>query len=141
MKMLLATDGSRNSLRIADYVTKLAGEGLGLDITVIIVMPFTKDMAEFMGMQSDNYQDALEYRIKPIFEKYKRAFEGFSNIQLDFLVKQGEVAEKILEVANTGHYDQLLVGSRGLSAVKEIFIGSVSHKIIQLSKVPVLVVK
>jgi nucleotide-binding universal stress UspA family protein len=33
------------------------------------------------------------------------------------------------------------MGSRGLGAIREFFLGSVSHNVVQNSKVPVLVVK
>lgn len=141
IKLLLATDGSKNSFRITDHVLKLAEQGLNLQVPVISVVAFTKDMAEYLGVQKDSYQDAIQTRLAPVFDKYREAMQDHGNIQLEFLVAQGDVAQKIVDVANSGQYDMILVGRRGLSAVKEIFLGSASRKIIQLAKCPVLVVK
>ena len=45
MKILLATDGSSNALRATDYVTKLAEEGINLQISVLTVVTLTVEIA------------------------------------------------------------------------------------------------
>ena len=42
-------------------------------------------------------------------------------------------ANAILEEAEAGGYDTIVVGRRGLSKVQEFFMGRVSNKIIQLA--------
>ena len=37
--------------------------------------------------------------------------------------------------------DMLVMGNRGLNAIQELVMGSVSHKVVQHSTVPVLIVK
>jgi nucleotide-binding universal stress UspA family protein len=38
-------------------------------------------------------------------------------------------------------FDIIIIGSRGLGSVKEVFLGSVSHAVVHKSKIPVLIVK
>jgi nucleotide-binding universal stress UspA family protein len=59
------------------------------------------------------------------------------NTQLEF----GNPAETIIEVAEKGNYDLIIVGSRGLSNVKRFFLGSVSDDVSHHAKSSVLIVR
>jgi len=52
----------------------------------------------------------------------------------------GPAAEAILEAARAGGHDLIVVGSRGRGDVAAIVLGSVSHRVVHESRVPVLVV-
>jgi nucleotide-binding universal stress UspA family protein len=54
---------------------------------------------------------------------------------------EGRPAEKIVETAKKGMFDLIVVGSRGLSGFKEIFLGSVSNRVADKAHCPVLIVK
>jgi len=52
-------------------------------------------------------------------------------IKSKFGVKKLEIADAILEEAELGKYDTLILGRRGLSRVREVFSGSVSTKVVR----------
>jgi nucleotide-binding universal stress UspA family protein len=52
----------------------------------------------------------------------------------------GPAAEVIAERAEEGQFDLLVVGSRGRNMIASALLGGTSHRIIHLSKKPVLVV-
>ena len=56
-------------------------------------------------------------------------------------VKSGHIAKSILEVADEQGSDMIVMGSRGLGLLKGVLIGSVSQKVIEEAKIPVMVVK
>ena len=56
-------------------------------------------------------------------------------------VKSGHIAKSILEVADEQGSDMIVMGSRGLGFLKGVLIGSVSQKVIEEAKIPVMVVK
>jgi len=56
-------------------------------------------------------------------------------------VKSGHIAKSILEVADEQGSDMIIMGSRGLGLLKGVLIGSVSQKVIEEAKIPVMVVK
>ena len=56
-------------------------------------------------------------------------------------VKSGHIAKSILEVADEQGSDMIVMGSRGLGLLKGVLIGSVSQKVIEEAKIPVMVIK
>ena len=57
------------------------------------------------------------------------------------LPNQGRLAQQIVEAAEADHATAIVLGSRGMSRLHELMIGSVADKVIRLSKVPVLLVR
>jgi len=56
-------------------------------------------------------------------------------------VAAGHVAKAIVETANANGIDLIVMGSRGLSDVQGMMLGSVTHKVMQAVVIPVLVVR
>lgn len=56
-------------------------------------------------------------------------------------VGAGHVAKNIVETAAAEGIDLIVMGSRGLSDVEGLFLGSVTHKVIQLTHVAVLITR
>ena len=63
------------------------------------------------------------------------------NFKLFTLAKKGNPAKQILEEIQNGDYDLMIIGSRGLGPFTRAVMGSVSHKVVNDSKISVLVVK
>ena len=53
----------------------------------------------------------------------------------------GHAAKEIVDTARTEGSDLIIMGSRGLSDIAGIFVGSVTHKVLQLAHIPILVVR
>ena len=48
----------------------------------------------------------------------------------------GHVAKAIVETATANNIDLIVMGSRGLSDVQGLLLGSVTHKVIQMANIP-----
>ena len=56
-------------------------------------------------------------------------------------VETGNVPKAILKIADSEKSDMIIMGSRGLGLLKGVLIGSVSQKVIEEAKIPVMVIK
>lgn len=65
----------------------------------------------------------------------------FSGTKVEKEVLMGEPFEKIIETANNGNFDLIVMGNRGFSKVKRFFVGSVTQKVISEAPCPVLVIR
>ena len=135
--ILLAIDGSKNSIRATEEATKIASACENAVITIIYVVDFA---------QSKN--DVLHAQGKPAMELARRkkispAEEYLQSKKINYKVSivHGEPGPTIVDFANKNSYDLLIIGSRGLNSLQEMVLGSVSHKVVKRAKCPVLVVK
>jgi nucleotide-binding universal stress UspA family protein len=125
--LLLALDGSENSMRTVDFVGGMLGRS-DLEASLIHVI------------RGDNkvYTDAAKQAITPVFEEAKSrlAKYGFEPNQITTRIVTGahSRAGAILEEAKMGGYGTIVVGRRGLSEVLDFFMGRVSNKIVHMAK-------
>ncbi|WP_282937928.1 universal stress protein [Paenibacillus sp. RC67] len=64
-----------------------------------------------------------------------------ASVDASYVIQNGSPANTILDYADENGIDLIIMGSRGLGAIREFFLGSVSHNVVQNAKVPVLIVK
>ncbi|NEU29758.1 universal stress protein [bacterium LRH843] len=135
-KILLPTDGSAHSLRSAEYAVSLAKMSEGtIDIIYAI-----DDKASQIDVLTTTSKYAVTKKRK---EKLSATIELLKKEGIEHTIHfvHGEPGPTIVEFANKGNYDCVVVGSRGLNKFQTMVLGSVSHKVVKRVNVPVLVVK
>ncbi|MCV0431718.1 universal stress protein [Nitrosopumilus sp.] len=135
-KILVPLDGSSNSFRGLDIAIHMAREShatiTGLYVAGI-VKPRTNDpITPLEKILLGNAQKIMKKA------KLKAAKQG---ILFFDRVSYGDEGKRIVEVADKQNFDLIVIGSRGMSATKEIFLGSTSNYVLHKSKKPVLIVK
>lgn len=140
MKVLLAIDGSENSLRAVSYLIKRASAVKDqYDVHVVNVQyPLHGTVATFVnGAQLKQYhQDEGMKILAPVDTPLTGAGVAFSHHLF-----VGEPAEVISRFAREEGCDEIIIGSRGLGNISSMLVGSVASKIIHMSSVPVVLVK
>lgn len=133
--ILIAADGSENSLRATQQAADIAS--LLVDAKVELVSVIAIDV----------YSDMVYDPIEAHGEAQREILEGASAILSDaginheIVLLHGCPADEIIRYAEESGADLLVMGSRGLGALREFALGSVSHKVLTHAKCPVLVVK
>lgn len=64
---------------------------------------------------------------------------GLDASGVELRVEEGKAAQALLEAAESGGYDLVAAGRRGRSAWRDLVLGSVADKLVQLASCPVLV--
>lgn len=65
----------------------------------------------------------------------------FNGIKVEKEVLIGEPYSKIVEHAKNCNFDLIVMGNRGFSKIKRLFVGSVTQRVISEASSPVLVIK
>jgi nucleotide-binding universal stress UspA family protein len=132
--ILLAVDGSEPSNRAVGTALDLATK-LGSELIVVHVREHeTGRMAREPG-PSDEAEELVDETVR----KVKNA--GVSARGEVHTAVFGRAARAILEVANESGASMVVMGSRGLSDLAGLVMGSVTHKVLHLARCPVLVVR
>jgi len=73
----------------------------------------------------------------------KETFDRFEAADVPYTLKAalGDPVTEILAVAEKENADLIVIGSRGLGAIRGAMMGSVSQKVVQTAKCPVMIVK
>ncbi|HMM51771.1 MAG TPA: universal stress protein [Burkholderiaceae bacterium] len=141
MKLLVATDGSKNALNAVKYAAQLlARTAEGGSITLISVHDDValRHARRFVGKEAVN--DYLRELAEQDLADARKYLDK-AGIPHDMIIRTGHVATEIAAAAERGRFDLLVLGSKGRSAVKDLLIGSVARRVAEISTVPVLLVK
>lgn len=135
-KILVACDGSDLAEKSLDKALEIAKSDARIMIEVIHVVkvPTHTVMDHFQALEDALYQEG-----KDILAKAESSLSNLPNHVHTHLL-EGAPATLILSHAKECNCDLIIMGSRGLSGIKE-FLGSVSHMVVQRSQIPVLIVK
>lgn len=85
--------------------------------------------------------------IESLYNKARADIDGAKKIadqigvKVEGVIVEGDPATAVMDYASKNGVDLIVTGSRGLSTIKRMFLGSVSSRIIHEAKMPVLVVK
>ena len=135
-KILVPLDGSDNSFRGLDVAIHMARESHAT-ITGLYVVGITKPRT---NEPISSLEKLLLDHAQKIMKKAKLRAAKKGILFFD-RVSYGDDGPRIVDVAEKKDFDLIVIGSRGMSAAKEIFLGSTSNYVLHKSKKPVLVVK
>lgn len=142
MNILVATDGSRNALRAVKYAAKLA-HLLRTGSNKITLISVHDDIGlrharAFVGKAevADYLRELSEKELKPARKLLKE-----DGVDYDMEIRTGHVAQEIVDCADKGKFDMIVLGSKGRSAVTDLLLGSVAQRVLAIAKQPVVMVK
>ncbi|NOU91768.1 universal stress protein [Paenibacillus sp. LMG 31456] len=139
-KILVAFDGSELSEKALDKAVKIAQTNVDIALHVIIVVKFHAFIAGAYPVITENfYESDLKYG-NEIVKRLEKELSTLANPHSVSLI-QGTPENEILQFANEQGSDLIIMGSRGLTGLKEMFLGSVSHYVVQHAEAPVLIIK
>ena len=140
-RVLIAMDGSENALRAADHAGFMLA-GTDCQVTLFHTMRHLRryvpqEVLDEAPELEELWKTKAGQEIEPYMKKAKEMLveAGISESQISKKVVDGSrsAASDILEEARGEGYGTIVMGRRGLSGLKEFFMGSVSAKVLQNS--------
>jgi len=142
MRILVAVDGSKHSLRAVQCVIEHADwyrrKPDILLVTVHLPVPKLPRMGLAVGKSQIEryYQEEGTARLAAARRKLDAA-----GIRHTAQVLIGPVAESIVNFAKRKRCDLICIGTRGMSDIGKAILGSTASKVLHISAIPVLLVK
>ena len=147
-KVLIALDYNPTAQKVAEVGYSIA-KAMGAECllvhilsTPIIYTSVNYDpIMGFSGFEAlENYQlnaDLLSKSANKYLDKVKK-YLGDSNVET--IVKDGEFDDQIMETALNYNADLIVMGTHSQQWLEKILVGSTTESIIQISKIPIVIV-
>jgi len=142
-RILVPTDFSKISIIALEVACEIAKKGGAEVIALHVVEEAGSDSFRVTGeVVPSNFEDRL-YTLK-LLEKAKKQLEKlvmdpkFASIKLDGELRLGNPFHGMNAIITEQKVDLVVMGTRGLSRLQEMIIGSNTEKVVRHSKVPVL---
>jgi nucleotide-binding universal stress UspA family protein len=145
-KILVAIDDSPHARQAVEYAARMKALIAGLGFTLLHIQPpisqFLLDEAKRGGQAQAELKRAAARNAdasRGLLARYRELMvrAGVAETEVDLLTlpRHLGVAKDILDQAQIGLYDAILLGRRGISSVQQMFMGSVSAHLIENSAV------
>ncbi|NIP62805.1 MAG: universal stress protein [Nitrosopumilaceae archaeon] len=145
-KILVCVDGSKTADKALKKAIQISDQNKSkiailhvIDTTLFLNYYGSGFMVEYAppplpsGFKSD-----VKKQIRKELEKKMTKFQNY-NLDYSIKIKVGNVADEILK--SSKGFDLVVIGSRGMGKLKSALLGSVSSKVVENAKSPVLVVR
>lgn len=138
-KMMVAIDQAEIMNKLLDATVEIARNK---QTQVTLVHVSQEYVSNGMTYVPENFlEEILNEMEKAGLEQLQQAKSKLESagINAETVHLKGDPAHEILNYARDTEQQLIIIGSRGLRGIKEMMLGSVSHKVSQLSKCPVLI--
>lgn len=158
-KILVAVDGSKESMDAAEYAVAIAKKH-NAALVALHVLPiwFTEELRYYMesnGVSGVTYitskkgiiesykLEAEENWFNKIRQMSKEKENGIVTINFssDVIFPNKSVVAEIVDYAENNNFDLIVIGTRGRSGVKRLLLGSVASGVVTYAHCHVLVIK
>lgn len=135
--ILVALDGSEIAERVIETLSDLV---MSSNTKVILCHVFPTPESE-IELPADRPHSVLPRFSYFHVEKEMQSYQEKLSFKTDLELVTGDPAEEIIRLANIYKADLVVIGSRGLTGMKKIVLGSVSTQVMEEANCSVLVVK
>jgi nucleotide-binding universal stress UspA family protein len=135
MKVLVAYDGSEPAGHALTRAAQIAQRG-DADVTVISVVPLQpsgpRSAGPVMGGDVEEHGRELDEAVAKLKE---------AGVAAERIEAVGHPAESIVDEADRGKFDLIIVGHRGLHGIQRFLMGSTATRVVTHAHCDVLVVR
>lgn len=137
-KILVPLDGSDHANRALEYAFDLA-QKYGAEVLILSVVqygPFLPEVAT-----TSYYEQIDAFYKKVLSDALEKAKKAVPNLTVSTKLEEGYPADKIIENAQKGNFDLIVMGRRGQGHLRHTLLGSVSDRVADNCPCALLIVK
>lgn len=142
LRIIVPVDGSAPANHAVAYALSLARHRPETEIILLNVQsPETlevSDVAAVITVEADREAAARQSK-KALRRPIVLCREA--GVKFETRAELGPIAETIGKIAHQIKADQIVMGTRGLGALRGLFLGSIATRVVQLARMPVTLVK
>jgi nucleotide-binding universal stress UspA family protein len=138
MKIMIAVDGSENSLRDVEHIVHMVGAHPDLRLTLFHVLPhlrhyysvdFEKENPQLQEILKHEDKRCMDVFYEEAYQRFKKAGMKKSQIDIKISTRSHDISTAILGEAKTGHYGTVVIGRRGERDA--FFTGRIAMRLVQ----------
>jgi nucleotide-binding universal stress UspA family protein len=140
MKILVPVDGSEPALDAVRYALRLRREGLDASFVLanvqeptylyeMVMAPDAEVLGKVSGAAGSHALEGAEALFKAAGARFERE------------IGSGDPAHTLIDIAERHGCETIIMGARGMGALRSALLGSVSQAVLHASKLPVTIVK
>jgi nucleotide-binding universal stress UspA family protein len=149
----VGVDGSENSKKVLDKALEIA-EKFSASVLILNVFQPPPEFEFNLNMyQQGSGQTQTMTGYQPIIKEFQKIHEAilskaieratklYPALKITSELKEGNASTQIVETAKNGEFDLIVIGHRGDSEFKELFLGSTSERVAHSARCSVLITK
>jgi nucleotide-binding universal stress UspA family protein len=146
-RILVPIDGSENSFNAAEYAIDISIRNKS-EITLLSVVPSKVKYGDSSGIfgaippkYSKKYRNEAEKWFNHIRDRIKKERLEINGIKTDVVTTPVSIVSTIVDYAEKHDTDLIIIGTRGITGLKRMLIGSVASGVVTYGHCPVLVIR
>lgn len=140
MKILLPVDGSELALEAVRFAVRMGQDGLKISAVLANVQE-PASLYELLVAHDPEMIDRVSAQAGLHTLRSAQALLDAAALEYECEVAKGDPAHTIIDIAERFGCDLIVMGARGVSALRSAMMGSVSNEVLHASAVPVVIVK
>jgi nucleotide-binding universal stress UspA family protein len=139
LRILVPTDGSEPSVRATQHVLDLSARGLLLEVHLLNVQSPVRGVSASLVSHEDLQSYHRDEGMKALMESMRlvkaAGLTPYAHVDV------GDPGETVIAFARRLNCDQIVMGTKGHSLVREMLLGSVARHVVGEAPVPVTLVR
>jgi nucleotide-binding universal stress UspA family protein len=141
-KILIPVDGSPASLRAVDFAIEMASQDPSTSLVLLHVQN-TRAIELAGASEAMDTEWLREAGSRASAKALKDAIGKceHAGVASEVLVRTGQIAEAVGQVAREENVKHIVMGTRGLGGIQGLLLGSVAMQVVHLAEVPITLIK
>lgn len=140
-RIVVAYDGSAYSKKALEWTTKIANCSVIIDVVMVltpsVIFGNIEDAAGYTAKELKKTAE-IEAAKKMAIIHERCTTQG---LQIQTTILFGNIVDEILKYADESKATMIICGTRGIGGFKGLLVGSIAHRLVTYSQIPVLIVK